>query len=108
MRLRERDKREVVLREPAGHDDLYTWKGPGIAIRAGVYPLRDELSIKQYGAEVDRMRLLLYDGLIPLAERMGVCVDVPGGESCDYVIVSVNGWDHQRATMRRIEEGKRG
>ena len=108
MRLRERDKREVVLREPIGDEDLHKWQGPGIAIRASIYPLRDELSIKQYGAEVDRMRLLLYDGLIPLVERMGVCVDVPGGESCDYKIVSVNGWDHQRATLRWIPPDLRG
>lgn len=108
MRLRERDKREVVLRERVDDEDLHKWKGPGVAIRAAVYPLTDQLSAQQYGAKIKSMRLLLYDGEVKLTVGMGLCVDVPGGASCDYAIESVEGWDHQRATLEWIPENLRG
>lgn len=108
MRLRERDKRGVVLRERVGDDDVYRWTGAGVEIRAAVYPLTDELSVSQYGEETRRMRLLLYDGAEPrLAEGMGVCVDVPGGESCDYRVAGVDGWAHQRAVLKQIPKDLR-
>lgn len=109
MRLRERDKQPVVLRERVGDDDLYKWTGAGVEFRATVYPLTDELSVQQYGEEVNRMRLLLYDRKEPrIAIGMGLCVDVPGDESCDYRVKSVDGWAHQRAVLERIPKGLRG
>lgn len=108
MRLRERDKREVVLREPVPHDDLYLWQGPGLAVRAAVYPLSGQLAAQQYGDKLSQMRLMLYDGPEAIRPALGVCVDVPGTQSCDYRVLSVERWDHQKATLEWIEEGKRG
>ena len=108
MRLRERDKRAIVVRERVGDDDVYRWTGAGVEIRAAVYPLADELSVRRYGEETRRMRLLLYDGAEPrLTEGMGVCVDVPGIESCDYRVTGVDGWAHQRAVLKQIPKDLR-
>jgi len=40
---------------------------------------------------------------------MGVCVDVPGEESCDYRITGVEQWPgHVRAYLAFIPENRRG
>lgn len=105
MRLRERDKQTVVLREPAGMDDEGTTWGAATAIRAAVYPAGERLDRRVYGERVERMRLMLYDGAVRLRPGMGValCGDVP-----QYRIESVEAWSHQRALLAGLSEGRRG
>lgn len=108
MRLRERDKRVVVLRVPLPHDDLYIWQGPGLAVRAAVYPLSGQLAAQMYGDKLTQMRLMLYDGPETIRPGLGVCVDVPGTQSCDYRVVSVERWGHQKVTLEWIPPDMRG
>lgn len=105
MRLREREKQNVVLYRMTGmDDDAYTW-GPGTAIRAAVYPGARTLDPRVYGERVADMRLMLADGDAPLDVGMGVALE-DGAPA--YRIVALERWDHWRATLERIPEGRRG
>lgn len=105
MRLRERDKRDVILRACTGlNDDAYTW-GEATAIRAAVYPAGRRLDPQVYGERVTDMRLLLYDGSLALEVGMGVALrDGPP----EWRIDSLEAWTHQTAVLERIPEGRRG
>lgn len=106
MRLREADKRPVTVHAPAesANEDVYAW-GPGTPIRAVLQPLSGALERQRWGDRAASMRLMLYDGPFRLSLGMGVCVNVPG--PCDYRVVELEGWDHQRATLEMIQEGNR-
>lgn len=105
MRLRERDKQAVTLRECAGNDDdVYAW-GPETAIRAAVYPAGRSLDARVYGERIGDIRLMLYDGDVPLEVGMGVALS---GGAPAFRIVALERWDHWRATLERIPEGRRG
>ena len=105
MRLRERDKREVIVFLPEGmDDDVYLW-GECYEIRAAVYPNRRELDAKVYGDRIVETQLMLYDGdLLRLDVGMGVSLD---GDAPAWRIRSVERWDHQTAVLEEIPEGRR-
>lgn len=108
MRLRERDKICVTVRECVGFDDdVYTW-GDGKTIRAGVYQNTRTIDAKIYGEKVRQTRLMLYDGAdgegVTLEAGMGVSLD--GGEPA-YRIKTVEGFSHQTALLELIAEGRR-
>lgn len=107
MRLREADKRTVTIKPLLGDEDVYLW-GDGQSIRAVIQPVQDQISVQRYGDRIERMRRMYTEAGIDLAVGMGVCLDVPGDASCDYRIVSVEQWDHTRATLEYIPEGRRG
>ena len=107
MRLREADKRTVTVKPLLGDDDLYLW-GDGQPIRAVIQPVQDQVSVQRYGDRVEKMRRMYAEGGSLIAVGMGVCLDVPGGASCDYRVISVEKWDHIRATLEWIPEGRRG
>lgn len=105
MRLREREKQDVVLYPLTGmDDDVYTW-GTGTAIRAAVYPGASALDPQVYGERVADTRLMLADGGARLDVGMGVSL---GGGLPAYRIIALERWDHWRATLERIPEGRRG
>ena len=109
MRLREADKTKVTIREPdnANNDDrTYKWVG-GTPIMAVHQPLSSSIAAQVYGEKVQRMRLLLYDGSEPLVEGLGVCLYVEPDASCDYRIVSVEGWASKRCMLEFIPEALR-
>ncbi len=105
MRLRERDKREVRIWRPCGmDDDVYKWAPHPQTIRAAVYPGGSSLNPKIYGDAVTRMKLMLYDADVQLEEGMGVSLD----ENLPALrIKSVERWDHTRAVLEEIPEGRR-
>lgn len=108
MRLRERDKRTLAVcksEETALSEDVIAW-GESYTIRAAVYPAGRELDAKIYGERVNDMRLMLYEGAMPLEIGMGVCVDVEDGVP-DYRIVKIEQWAHARATLEKIPDGRR-
>lgn len=108
MRLRERDKQDIILREAAGGGDRYSWR-PGIPLRAVLRPGTSQVMMALYGERTARMLLMLYDGGHWLRERQGVCVEAGAQDSCDYRIVSVERWSgHQRAHLEWIPEDLRG
>ena len=108
MRLRERDKRTIIVRRPdedALSEDAYAW-GDTMTIRAAVYPAGRELDAQVYGERISDMRVMLYDGPEALEIGMGVCVE-PGDGVPDYRIIRLEQWTHVRATLERIPEGRR-
>lgn len=106
MRLREADKITVTVKPLLGDDDLYRW-GDGRSLRAVIQPLSDQLSAQRYGDRAEKMRLLLTERGSGLAVGMGVCVAVPPEASCDYRVIAAEEWDHTRATLEWIPEGRR-
>lgn len=101
MRLREREKRDVLLRAFTGlDDDVYTF-GEGVPARASVYPLTSGMDARVTG-EQETLRLrMLYDGGEPLQVGMGVTL-----ADGLYRIVSLNRWAHQEAVLERMGEGR--
>ena len=107
MRLRQRDKRQMKVFAYAGaQGDRYVW-GESTAIRAAVYPLRNAGEAQEAGERISDMRLMLCDAATPLAVGMGVCVEASNGRP-DFRITALETWDHTRATLERIAEGRRG
>lgn len=107
MRLMESRKQTLTLRLRAGGTDVPAW-GPGISLRTVVQPLTGSLAAQMYGLKVQTMRLMLYDGGIPLGIGMGVCLEVSGTDPCDYQIIDAQAWaGHQRATLEWIPPGRR-
>ena len=105
MRLREREKREIVIYPWLNaEEDAYTWGEP-FAVRAAVYPLGQKLQNAVYGEQVTDKRLMLYDGKEPLQVGMGVSLD---GGAPAFRIVSMETWRHVSAVLERIPEGRRG
>ena len=108
MRLRERDKRTIIVRRPdedALNEDAYAW-GDTMTMRAAIYPAGRELDAQVYGERISDMRVMLYDGPEALEIGMGVCVNDAGGVP-DYRIIRLEQWAHVRATLERIPEGRR-
>lgn len=104
MRLREQDKGDVTVRAFTGmHEDVYTW-GDTLAIRAAVYPMGQTLDPRVYGECIQDRRLMLYDGKEELSVGMGVSLD---GGTPSFRIVSVEKWNHTRAVLECIPEGRR-
>ena len=87
MRLSERDKRPVTIRQPVDDEDQYRWMGSEV-IRTVVQPANSQTLAAIYGERAQRMLLMLYAGPFQLEERQGVCVCVPPDAPCDYRIVS--------------------
>ena len=107
MRLRERDKRRVKVFAYAGaQDDRYLW-GDSMELRAAIYPLRDTGEAHEAGERTAQTRLMLCDEAVTLAVGMGVCLEATDGKP-DFRITSLETWDHARATLERIAEGRRG
>ena len=105
MRLLERSKQPVTVYPFEGvADDAYAW-GPGVVIRAAVYPASQKLERCISGERVKASQLLLYDGGVRLKTGMGVAI---GGGEPAWRIVSLEGWTHQRAALEAIGEGGRG
>lgn len=105
MRLRERDKIDVMVYKPLGRsDDVYQW-GTSQKLRAAVYPAGRNLNPHIYGNRVNDMRLMLYDGDITLEVGAGVSLD--GGMPA-YIVKAVEAWAHQRAVLEMIPPGRRG
>ena len=74
MRLREREKRDVLLRAFTGLDeDVYTF-GEGVHVRAAIYPISGQLAAQVYGERVSYMCRMLYDGPVRLEVGMGVAL----------------------------------
>lgn len=87
--------------------DVPNW-GAGTAILAVIQPLNGAIAANLYGERLKSMKLLLYDGTIPIAQGMGVCAEVAADQPCDYKIVSSESWaGHQRAAMEWIPPGRR-
>lgn len=115
MRLHWRSKKPVAFKLPdtssataARREDYRVWQAPLPALAAH-QPDTSLRAATLYGEQVQRMRLLLYDGPLTLEEGMGVCVFVPPEASCDYQIKSVERWQGvQRARLERIPEVDRG
>lgn len=104
MRLRERDKREVMVHTFTGlDDDVYTW-GDTAVIRAAVYPQGIRLDQRAYGDRRKDQRLLLYDGAVKLHVGMGVSFD---GGTPAFRIVSLEERSHVSAVLESIPEGAR-
>ena len=104
MRLREKDKRDVIISTFTGmHDDVYTW-GEQAAVRAAVYPMGQGLDFRVYGDCIQDRRLMLYDGEEKISVGMGVSLD---GGAPAFRVVSVEAWDHTRAILERIPDGRR-
>lgn len=79
MRLRERDKRQIVIMPPDNENNdnrTYKWKNDGMAIDAIVRPMSNELVAKVYGQNHAIMMELLYDGDETLKVGMGVHVEL--------------------------------
>jgi hypothetical protein len=107
VRLQESRKQIVTLRPLLGGDDAPIW-GAGTVIRAVIQPLSGQIAANLYGERLTRMKLLLYDGVEVFTEGAGVCVEAAGTASCDYRIVSCEGWaGHQRAHIEWIPESRR-
>lgn len=108
MRLREASKQQVTIRSPveSANEDVYAW-GDGTDIRAVVQPLSGGLERQRWGDRAATMQLMLYDGPENLELGMGVCVDVAADAPCDWRVVELEKWDHQRATLEWIPEGNR-
>ena len=105
MRLREREKRSTTVYAPAGgDDDAYTW-GEGTVIRAALYPAEYTLTPQAQGDALTCRWLLLCDGGAALQPGMGVSLD---GGAPSLRIVSVERWQHTRAMLEEIPEGRRG
>ena len=108
MRLRERDKRTIMMRRPDeenGGDDVIAW-GEGFEIRAAIYPAGKELEAQIYGERVSETLTMLYEGAKALEVGMGACVEVADGVP-DYRIIRIEKWAHTRATLEKIPEGRR-
>lgn len=107
MRLQEKNKRDATLRPKIGGTDVPIW-GAGTTIRAVIQPAQSKLMAEIYGERIKRMKLMLYDGHVAIAEGTGVCVDVLGDQPCDYQVVSAGCWaGHQNITLEWIPEGRR-
>lgn len=107
MRLLQRTLRAVTVYAPAGYaQDCFRW-GAGTAIRAAVYPGEAAGEARISGERVEETRVLLCEDADALSVGMGVCVDAADGKP-DFRVVSLEKWDHARAILRRIPEGKRG
>lgn len=108
MRLQERGKTDVTYKPCVGaSDDVRQW-GAGAAIRATLQPAGGKLLAEMYGERLQKMKLMLYDGALPINEGAGVCVSVAADQPCDYLIVSAEGWaGHQRAVLEYIPESRR-
>lgn len=107
MRLRERDKVSMTVHPSAGFDeDVYIW-GKGQPIRAALYPDTRALEARVYGDQIRETRILIAErGDAALHVGMGVAT---AGGAPDYRIQAVDVWGgHQRATLERIPEGRRG
>lgn len=112
MRLLERNKVDVLLAAAAPRATAYvaderpTYLTPAEA-RAVVQPAGGHTSAQLYGERVSRMLTMLYDGPIPLAEGMGVCVSANAISTGvpDYRIVAPpEQWSgHQRATLEGVQ-----
>ena len=109
MRLQQRRLKPVTLWKPLdnGDDKVYRWE-QGVEIQVAHQPLRSYLEAQIYGEKVKNMRQLFYKGPHSLQEGMGVSLFVGKEESCDYRIISVEGWEVQRAELELIPEGRRG
>lgn len=104
MRLRELDKRDAALWAFTGmDDDIYTW-GEKTPIRAAIYPGGRTLEARVYGEGMKDVRLMLYDGSVPLELGMGVSLDE---DTPQFRIIALERWDHWRATLERIPPGRR-
>lgn len=106
MRLREREKKDVIVYNPAGFDDdVYLW-GESESIRAAIYPNTRFIDARIYGDRIRETKMMLYDGAKSLEVGMGVSLD---GRTPAYRIESVEPWfGHQAAVLQWIPEGRRG
>lgn len=101
MRLREREKQDVLMRPFTGlEEDVYTF-GEGVHVRAAVYPINSQLAAQVYGERVSVMRRMLYDGPVRLEVGMGVALD-----DGMYRVIALEVWAHQTATLEKIPEGR--
>ena len=99
MKLRELDKRDVLVYAWTGMDeDVYTW-GACTAIRAAVYPGSETIRRMPYGESAKQTAVLLYDGDMTLETGMGVSLD---GGTPSYRIAQVERWAHTRAVLECI------
>lgn len=106
MRLREREKRSVGLFALAGvQDDVFIWE-TGRTIRAAIYPLEQAMQCRFEGEKTTGTHLMLCEDA-SVEVGMGVCVEAADGRP-DFRVISVQTWDHTRAVLSRIPQGRRG
>lgn len=107
MRLMENRKRPVTLRPKIGGTDIPVW-GVGTVIRSIIQPVSSKVLAEMYGERITKMKLLLYDGATIITEGMGVCVELPGDQPCDYKVICTEQWaGHQRAIIEWIPANRR-
>lgn len=95
MRLRERDKRDVVFqpRVPLKEDDGTTYEGYGdpITIRGNVLPAGGRVLAEIYGERLAYMRVMYVEQEPPeKLEAWGACLDTL--DTPDYKVVAVRPW----------------
>ncbi len=83
MALRKSRMRRVALKEALNGEYTEAFQ----CILAGIYPLQSASEAQLYGERMQDMRWMLVPNGVPLAEAMGVCVDVPPEAEPDYRMV---------------------
>ena len=117
MRLLERNKQTLTLKPPMEklkynpQEHLYRFDGSkAVSIRAVVQPMSGYTAAQLYGTTIHLKRRLLYDGETLLTLGMGVCVDVPHDQPCDYRIEETPAkWSgHWNAVLAYLPPEQRG
>ncbi len=107
--LRHVTRRPVTLREKLEDVQGNAFAVEGVTLLAQVQPMSGSTATEQYGLLPSQMRLLLCDPQTVLRMGQGVCVDVPGDQDPDFLLVYVEAWGrHQRAHLRYIPPEERG
>lgn len=104
MRLMRRHKRMVFVFPLAGMDEEVYQFGQGVGICASLYPIGETTDFQITGDLTQEKLLMLYDGDVALDVGMGVAL---ADEAPVWRITALERWDHQRATLERIEAGRR-
>jgi hypothetical protein len=81
-------RRRTVTKDSEG-GSVVSWGEP-IPVKAIIWQASGHVSALQYGEKLEYIKNMEYSGTEEIRENDGICVDVDGGSSPDYVIKSVN------------------
>lgn len=105
--MRIKNKKPYYLKRKTVIEDNEGGKYPGyeeqaILIQANIYPATGKLQAELYGEKLNYMMNMLYDGLIPIKEGDGICVEVQATEAPDYRVESIKRYSHLVVELMKI------
>lgn len=94
-------KRKVIVEDNEG-GKYPGYENQATLIQANIYPATGKLQAELYGERINYMMNMLYDGLTPIEEGDGICVDVKATEAPDYKVVSIKRYSHLVIELMKI------